>query len=121
MKVCGVCKTLKPLTEYSAQSKSKDGVQWACKECVAIDKRFRRYGVTKTWYDQKMAEQDTSCGVCLVHIDDYRRQYFDVDHCHTTGKPRALLCNRCNMVLGQVDDDPELLKKLARYVKRFKI
>jgi hypothetical protein len=122
MKVCGSCKSPKPLIEFSTSTKALDGRQWACKECCAIDKRFRRYGVTKQWYDQRLSEQEHSCAACGVHTSNYSRsRYFDVDHCHTTGRPRGLLCNRCNMVLGQVDDDPAVLKQIARYIKRFKI
>ena len=40
------------------------------------------------------------------------------DHCHLTGHFRGWLCNRCNLSLGRLDDDPELLRKLADYLER---
>jgi len=124
MKVCGSCKSPKPLTDFSAQAKSKDGLQYNCKACCAIDKRFRRYGVTKDWYETKLEEQDGTCGACGLSYDEYehtRFRYFDVDHDHETGRPRGLLCNRCNMVLGQVRDDPQTLARLSRYLRKYKI
>ena len=40
-----------------------------------------------------------------------------LDHDHRTGKVRALLCNRCNRVLGLAEDSPELLSKMSNYLK----
>lgn len=41
-----------------------------------------------------------------------------VDHCHVSGRIRVLLCNRCNVVLGWVEDDPALLKSMAFYLTK---
>jgi Recombination endonuclease VII len=43
-----------------------------------------------------------------------------LDHCHTTGTFRGWLCHSCNLSLGAVADDPDLLRKLADYLDRFK-
>ena len=40
------------------------------------------------------------------------------DHCHATGKFRGWLCHKCNITLGYVDDSPELLRKLAKYLTK---
>jgi hypothetical protein len=40
------------------------------------------------------------------------------DHDHASGEFRGWLCGRCNLVLGKVKDDPELLRKLADYLDR---
>ena len=39
------------------------------------------------------------------------------DHCHATGKFRGWICRACNVVLGQVNDDPAWLRKLADYAE----
>lgn len=41
-----------------------------------------------------------------------------MDHCHTTLAFRGWLCRRCNLVLGQVNDSPDRLRKLAAYLER---
>jgi len=40
-----------------------------------------------------------------------------VDHCHKEGFIRGVLCSRCNLILGQVADDPKLLRRLADYLE----
>lgn len=37
-----------------------------------------------------------------------------VDHCHDTGKVRMLICRKCNTGIGQLGDNPELLKRAAK-------
>lgn len=39
-----------------------------------------------------------------------------LDHCHKTGVFRGWLCNRCNLFLGKVKDDPLWLLNLACYL-----
>ncbi len=41
-----------------------------------------------------------------------------LDHCHTTGEPRALLCMRCNAALGLVKENPSIARALADYAER---
>ena len=126
-KTCSACTKDLPITEFNRQAKSVDGYQHYCRECQRTHKRWIRYGVTTEWVEQKMEEQSGCCAVCAVPLEEYleryagKRNHFDVDHCHTTGKPRALLCNRCNMVLGQVDDSEGLLKHMQRYLRKHKI
>ena len=40
-----------------------------------------------------------------------------VDHCHRTGVVRGFLCNKCNTILGLAGDSPNMLLKLANYLK----
>lgn len=43
------------------------------------------------------------------------------DHCHERGHFRGWLCARCNLLIGRAGDDPELLMKMAAYLKRARI
>ena len=40
------------------------------------------------------------------------------DHSHTSNQFRGWLCSKCNMALGLVDDNPDILRKLTTYLER---
>lgn len=46
------------------------------------------------------------------------REEIHFDHCHSTGRFRGWICQRCNVILGMARDDPALLRKLADYLDR---
>lgn len=120
-KRCCSCNEHKPRSEFNKHSRQYDGLQHYCKSCQADDKRCRRYGVTRDWYLAKLEEQGHCCAICGVHIDNYTygsKQVFSIDHDHMSGKPRGLLCNNCNIGLGCFQDDPKIIAKSARYLRK---
>ena len=72
-----------------------------------------RYGITLAQYEELC---DAQRGRCLVCKDDNERLV--VDHCHTSGKIRGLVCGPCNLALGQAKNDPARLVALAKYLWR---
>lgn len=76
----------------------------------------RKYGITQKQYEKMLAEQDGKCAGCRSS-DPKGMGSFHVDHCHITGKIRKLLCMKCNSAMGKVDDNPETLERLARYIR----
>lgn len=56
------------------------------------------YGITVEIYNQMLADQGGKCKICEALPTEKRM--LAVDHCHTTGKVRALLCHTCNNLLG---------------------
>lgn len=68
----------------------------------------------------RVAQQD-KCAICGIHAADIKHKAFDtnplvIDHSHTSGKVRGLLCPKCNVGLGHFDDDPEALRKAREYL-----
>jgi|LakMenEpi03Aug12_release.lakeMendotaPanAssembly.Ray.scaffolds.fasta_scaffold1906241_1 hypothetical protein len=63
------------------------------------------------------------CGICgkdMKHPEHRKGQSLDVvavDHDHTTGKVRGLLCNACNKGLGFFKDSKELLDKAIKWLQ----
>lgn len=79
----------------------------------------RNYNLTIEEYADILENQDYSCGVCGIDKCSSGRR-FAVDHCHKTGEIRGILCGRCNLALGQVDDSIEKLTQLIAYLDRHK-
>lgn len=75
------------------------------------------YGITQEDYDRMHADQGGQCAIC-GGPGLGRFGTLHVDHCHTTGAVRGLLCDNCNMALGQFKDAPALLRRAADYLER---
>lgn len=73
-----------------------------------------KFGITLVQYNVMFAAQNGLCLGCYKHQKDIKRA-FAVDHDHTTGKIRGLLCGNCNVALGNAQDDPIILRRLADY------
>jgi recombination endonuclease VII len=77
---------------------------------------LRKYGLTQEQYDQLLASQAGRCAACGT--DEPGAKGWCIDHCHKSGRVRALLCSRCNVILGWVDEDPAVLRSLADWLER---
>jgi hypothetical protein len=78
----------------------------------------QRYGITVTVYAVMLAEQDGRCAACRRTDPGKGRRFFDVDHDHSTGAVRGLLCHPCNKAIGFAQDDPAVLRALAEFLER---
>lgn len=74
----------------------------------------RKYGISEQDYDQMHKAQNGGCAICNLAPDKRR---LAVDHNHTTGKVRALLCSKHNIMIGVLEhpDHPLLLRYLERH------
>jgi len=80
---------------------------------------LKKYGLTVEDYFEMLSKQGGKCAICLTNEPKGRGKFrqFAVDHCHKSGRVRALLCNSCNGALGMVSDKPEILLKMIDYLK----
>jgi hypothetical protein len=142
-KACSTCKVVKPVTEYHGHPHTSDGLQSVCKQCHAAtaangyrkmsatekDRRnarskAARYGMT---LEEMLAYVDAHNGLCDIcgkpdttHRKATWTNKLTFDHDHASGKLRGMLCSRCNIAIGSVNDDPAILRKLADYIERFR-
>lgn len=82
----------------------------------------KMYGITLEQYEEIAVQQNGVCAICknpeqALDKDGAPRR-MPVDHCHKTGKVRALLCTACNRALGLFKDNPEVLRSAAQYVEK---
>jgi hypothetical protein len=88
----------------------------------AAAKRYREKNKTRVRAAQRRyaglpiptRPEPTHCEVCKCIPD---RRSLCLDHCHQANVFRGWLCNRCNRVLGLLNDDPDLLAALLNYLK----
>lgn len=81
------------------------------------DTRYRnKFGITLEQYNVMFSQQNGLCLGCYKHQKDDKRA-FAVDHSHITGKVRGLLCGNCNVALGNAQDSPTILRRLADYLE----
>lgn len=118
MKTCNKCGEEKGLSEFSKDASRKSGVQSHCKKCHCAHERVWRlkkeYNSSIEEYENLLQEQGGVCRIC-GGTDQERR--LSVDHDHSTGEIRGLLCKNCNAGLGRFYDDPGLLEKAADYLR----
>ena len=142
-KVCKVCGVRKSFDSYTLQSRAPDKKSNTCNDClksyrISVKERtskykkaynlekqdyirykrlYEKYGVTKEWYFEQLEKQDHKCAICSCKEPKGNGNvHFHVDHCHSTGKVRGLLCSSCNTALGNFKDSTELMLKAVEYI-----
>lgn len=131
-KFCPKCKIRKPARRYAKNLSRRTGLQHYCQDCNIRycqkwrkknpDKvrehwrngLYRRRGITLEEFKTMLVRQSEKCLICRVVMDPPC-----IDHDHSTGKVRALLCGKCNTGIGQFNDRPKLLRRAADYLEQF--
>lgn len=78
--------------------------------------RRRKFGLSPEEYARILDAQGRRCATCRVDLCLGKGTH--VDHCHTTGLVRGVLCQSCNLALGHAKDDPVVLAAMADYLLR---
>lgn len=102
----------------------ENGQKSTCKVCNRIKARRsrvkHRYGISYEEYLKYVEADNTSCSICdkqlVLHSSD-TQETVCLDHCHATGKIRGVLCNRCNIAIGILGDNPEKFKRALTYLE----
>lgn len=133
---CRSCGIVKPLDGFGKYTKTNGRVQWRleCKSCrsaaecakyhgsdkIRADARTRSkrshlkrmYGITPEELAVMEARQEHKCLICNETPDKLH-----VDHCHTNGHVRGLLCGTCNRGVGMFKDDVQMLQSAIKYLQ----
>ena len=139
---CTKCGEYKAWAEYSYKRATgrKPGYQPRCKTCSLEDTRKwresqsperlkdlylrRTYGISYAEYTQRLEEQDYCCAICSRELNtNFGMEALSpntavVDHCHTHGHVRGILCNECNRGLGYFKDNVNALAQAISYLTK---
>lgn len=80
----------------------------------------KHYGMSREEYEALARKQGHKCLICGQPEGTTirgKKISLAVDHCHTKGHVRGLLCIHCNRGLGLFRDSPELLERAAEYLR----
>jgi len=113
-RTCESCKGSKPDSQFqrTLQKSGTVGRRLICKECKSILDTARKRGLSVDAVKWLLATAP-SCAICKKPFTNRPR----VDHCHVTGRTRALLCDGCNKGIGMMEESPAILEAAAEYLR----
>lgn len=139
-KHCSGCSTTKELSEFYKKPRHDQysglaGYSHQCKLCTKAarleyvrnnpDKqknsnrayRLNKYGISVGEFNRIFNEQEGKCLGCQRHQSEFSKR-LAVDHDHSTGQVRGLLCAACNLILGHAQDNSDVLVSLIKYLEK---
>lgn len=143
-KKCYRCQVVKPLEAYYNHKGRPHNKANECRDCclarqrsITGDKRreYNRkrresgaqlestrkhllkklYGISVEQFTEMLTRQNGVCKICHKP-ESKKKNRLHVDHCHTTGRVRGLLCSKCNAMLGMCGDSAEVLRNAIGYL-----
>jgi len=74
------------------------------------------YGISLAQLEDMILSQNSKCAICGKELTIQKGGYV-VDHDHTTGKVRGILCPQCNFLLGNAQDNLDIMKGAIKYLE----
>jgi len=131
-KKCVKCIEDLSLKNFYFRLNKKTGTKYYTTKCIKCfnvynynddknNKLKKSYGITLDQYNEIFNKQNGKCMICQSDNNGFYRKKpraFAVDHCHTTGKIRGLLCSDCNTGIGFLKDNIDLLNNAIKYLNK---
>jgi hypothetical protein len=116
MKTCARCKQNLPNTEFYSNGRGQ--LKSYCKSCASTRNTTAAAGITPQEYDLFLRFQHGKCAICgCIETGSSRTVRMSIDHDHTTGVVRGLLCHGCNSGIGLFKENIEVMKKAISYLE----
>jgi hypothetical protein len=127
-KTCSRCKQTKHSSNFTSRYRNKDGLRSECKECSHKESKIyrdkkpsqrylarirQRYGLEEEEYNKMLDKSNGKCEICGEHVK------LVVDHNHTTGKVRGLLCHSCNAAIGLFKENKDSIRNSIEYLEKY--
>lgn len=138
-KQCGRCLDWMPESDFRGGQRTSDGLHGFCRNCErtwsmqAYYKSggytpemgiFRKFKLRESQYQELLEGQGHACAACQESVEE--RLHVDHDHSCCSGSTtcgectRGLLCRKCNLALGLLDDNLDRVMSLFNYLKGWK-
>ena len=135
VKKCSKCKVEKVLEEFYTSGKH---IKSWCKVCELAYAKSKwpdisnkpgykeskkayflqhKYGKTVEEIEDMFVAQGSKCAICPATEPGGKGQWH-IDHNHATKEVRGVLCQACNLMLGQAKDNPAVLREAANYLDK---
>lgn len=125
---CKICLEIKLIDKFPKHKNHPSGRGYTCCACSSIKRNNRRlkrvYGISQNEYDILFNKQNGKCAICenpetTIDPRNHKIRRLSVDHSHDKdSKIRELLCQKCNITLGNVNDNINLLEKMINYLRK---
>jgi len=131
LKYCYKCKQRIPVENFSKNSARWDGLHDCCIPCNREKSRQwridnpeaakssdlkKRYGITLDQKQQILLDQGSKCAICSVLEPGGQYNEWCLDHDHNTKIVRAVICQACNLTLGNANESIDRLISCAKYL-----
>lgn len=119
-KTCLGCKRELSLDAFHVANGGHKARRPRCIACEKARAREAKYGLTREQFEALWEDQGGKCRICRTKLVRKRhgKRAACVDHCHSNGGVRGLLCRRCNSAIGLLDDSPSRLRAAAKYLEQ---
>jgi len=88
------------------------------RESFRAKQNANRYKLSTDEYAERMSRTCEICGEHRPRVGHAGGMH--IDHDHRTGKLRGTLCHNCNLALGRLRDDPEIVDSAAAYLRKYR-
>lgn len=136
---CNDCGETKGAYRFYVEKRVKTGRSASCKSChkkraaIFYNENIKgnshklrqrsllsKYNLTIEDYDAILKEQGGVCAICGNHEIATTKyggiKRLAIDHDHSTGEVRGILCNKCNIALSMLDENLDILASAASYL-----
>lgn len=104
-----------PCQRTDCPKDSRGGLHYCTRHYYRL-RRLQDLGLNFETCDALWTAQGCVCAICQDPID-IEHTNTHVDHNHITGEVRGILCNRCNMAIGLLREDPKLFAAAVDYLR----
>jgi hypothetical protein len=118
LRLCSGCGKHRLLSSFHGKKEKAS----RCRDCISASFLRYRYNISLAEFNHLRDEQMGLCGICGIVLEisessSLRTKNVAVDHCHSTGKVRGLLCSMCNKGLGCFSDNIDSLEAAVLYLQ----